>query len=309
MTQPSGADRPVPTVAAVRKVRKAVIPAAGHGTRFLPATKAQPKEMLPIVDKPAIQYVVEEAVRAGLDDILIVTGRGKRTLEDHFDRSFELERYLEAAGKFKLLKEVQAIAELADVHYIRQRDPRGLGHAISVARRHVGDEAFAVLLPDDIMTESAGVLTGMLGVHERFGCSVASLMHVPLEVISAYGSARVEPVEEGIMRVFDLVEKPMPEEAPSPYAVLGRYVFTPDIFEALDRVPPGKGGEIQITDAMALLAREQPMLGYVFDHGRYDAGDKLDYLRATIELALEREDLGPPLRAFLVDLVRRNNLA
>jgi UTP--glucose-1-phosphate uridylyltransferase len=289
-------------------VRKAVIPAAGLGTRFLPATKAQPKEMLPIVDKPAIQHVVEEAVRSGLRDILIITGRGKRTLEDHFDRSFELEHYLQAAGKSDLLREMRQIADMADIHYVRQGEPRGLGHAVGVAREHVGDEPFAVLLGDDIMTEESRVLRDMLEVYERYGRSVVALKEFPVQDISAYGVVRPEQVEEDLVRVLDIVEKPRPEDAPSNLAVMGRYVFTPEIFDALDGVGPGAGGEIQLTDAMAVLLKEQTIYGHVFEQGRYDIGDKLDYLRATVELAIGREDLGPGFRAFLADLVERNKL-
>jgi UTP--glucose-1-phosphate uridylyltransferase len=292
----------------VNHIRKAVIPAAGLGTRFLPATKAQPKEMLPLVDKPAIQHVVEEAIRAGLRDILIITGRGKRAIEDHFDRSFELEHYLEKSGKFDMLKEMQAIAEMADIHYVRQGEPRGLGHAIAVARQHVGDEPFAVMLGDDIMTADSTVLSDMVHLHERYGRSVVALKEFPRREISAYGCAVPEPVDESLVRIVDVVEKPSPEEAPSNLAVMGRYVFTPEIFDCLDRVHPGAGGEIQLTDAIALLLEQQTIYGYVFEEGRYDVGDKLDYLRATVELAIDREDLGPRFRAFLADLVQRKKL-
>ncbi len=292
----------------MKQIRKAVIPAAGLGTRFLPATKAQPKEMLPLVDKPAIQHVVEEAVRAGIRDILIITGRGKRAIEDHFDRSFELEHYLEKSGKFDLSKEIQGIAEMADIHYVRQGEPRGLGHAVGVAREHVGDEPFAVLLGDDIMTEESRVLPDMLDIYERYGRSVVALKEFPLQDISSYGCVRPEQVEETLVRVLDLVEKPRPEDAPSNLAVMGRYVFTPEIFEALDRVGPGRGGEIQLTDAMAVLLKEQTIYGHVFEHGRYDIGDKLDYLRATVELAIERDDLGPGFREFLGEFVQRKKL-
>jgi UTP--glucose-1-phosphate uridylyltransferase len=296
------------TEVAMTQVRKAVIPAAGLGTRFLPATKAQPKEMLPVVDKPAIQYVVEEAVRAGLRDILIITGRGKRSLEDHFDRSFELEHYLEAGGKFDLLKEMQAIAEMADIHYVRQGEPRGLGHAVSAAREHVSGEPFAVLLGDDIMTEESTVLEEMLSIHSRSARSVVALKEFPLEEISAYGCVRSEPAGENLERLLDIVEKPKPADAPSNLAVLGRYVFTPEIFDSLERTEPGAGGEIQLTDAIGLLLADQTVYGHVFTDGRYDIGDKLDYLRATVELALRRDDLGPGFRAFLTDLARRENL-
>ena len=289
-------------------IRKVVIPAAGLGTRFLPATKAQPKEMLPVVDKPAIQHVVEEAVRAGLRDILIITGRGKRSLEDHFDRSFELEHYLEAGGKFDQLKQMREIAEMADIHYVRQGEPRGLGHAVSVARQHVGDEPFAVMLGDDIMADTSTVLTDMLAVHERYGRSVVALKEFPRNEISAYGCVLPEPIDDTLVRIRDIVEKPKPEDAPSNLAVMGRYVFTPEIFRHLDRVQPGTGGELQLTDAMALLLQEQTIYGYVFEVGRYDIGRKLDYLRATVEMAIEREDLGPEFRAFLADLVQRKKL-
>jgi len=285
-----------------------VIPAAGLGTRFLPATKAQPKEMLPVVDKPAIQYVVEEAVRAGLRDILIITGRGKRTLEDHFDRSFELEHYLEAAGKTELLKEMREIADMADIHYVRQGEPRGLGHAVSVAAEHVGDEAFAVLLGDDIMGAESTVLRDMLGVYDRHHSSVVALKEFPPEKISSYGCVRSEPVEENLVRVLDIVEKPEPAKAPSNLAVMGRYVLTPEIFDVLKQVTPGAGGEIQLTDAMAMLLVDQEIYGHVFEHGRFDVGDKADYLRATVEMAVDRDDLGPEFRAFLVDLVQRKQL-
>ena len=291
-----------------RKVRKAVIPAAGLGTRFLPATKAQPKEMLPLVDKPAIQYVVEEAVRVGITDILIITGRGKRSLEDHFDRSFELEYYLEAAGKTEQLQLMRAIVDMADIHYVRQGEPRGLGHAIAVARQHVGDEPFAVMLGDDIMHASSRVLDEMLEVHGRYGRSVIALKEVSREEISSYGCAAVEQVEEGLVRVTEIVEKPSADEAPSNLAVMGRYVFTPEIFVALEQVKPGKGGEIQLTDAISLLLDEQTVYGFPFEKGRFDIGNKLDYLRATVELALEREDLGPAFAAFLADTVERKKL-
>lgn len=281
------------------RVCKAVIPAAGLGTRFLPATKAQPKEMLALVDKPAIQYVVEEAVRAGITDILMITGRGKRSLEDHFDRSFELEYYLEEGGKHQELAQMKAIAEMADIHYVRQGEPLGLGHAVSVARKHVADQPFVVMLGDDIMHERAKVLEDMLGVYERYGHSVVALKEVAPEEVSSYGCARPEAVDSSLVRILDIVEKPDPAAAPSNLAVMGRYVFTPEIFEALESVKPGKGGEIQLTDAIKVLLGEQTVYGWTFRHGRYDVGNKLDYLRATVELALERPDLGPAFRRFL----------
>lgn len=292
-----------------KTVRKAVIPAAGLGTRFLPATKSQPKEMLPIVDKPSIQYVVEEAVRAGLTDILVVTGRGKRAIEDHFDRNFELEYYLEQQGKHELLKEIQETSELGNIHYIRQRDPLGLGHAVSVAREHVGDEPFAVLLGDDIMVDDAMLLRSMLDVHTRYGRSVVALKRVPRDEISAYGCVEPEPVEDDLVQVRAIVEKPAVDEAPSDLAVIGRYVFTPEIFEALDRIEPGAGGELQLTDAIALLNETQTVYGRVFETGRFDIGQKVDFLRANIEVALDREDLRDELGPWLAALVRRRGLA
>ncbi|HEX4868795.1 MAG TPA: UTP--glucose-1-phosphate uridylyltransferase GalU [Acidimicrobiales bacterium] len=291
------------------RVRKAVIPAAGLGTRFLPATKSQPKEMLPVVDKPAIQYVVEEAVRAGIDDILIITGRGKRTLEDHFDRSLELEAELTAKGKGDELAEVLRLADLADIHYVRQGEPLGLGHAVSVARKHVGDSPFVVLLGDDIMEDSSTVLNEMIAVHERTGSSVISCKEFPPEQISAYGCVAYEDAGDRLLRIQSIVEKPDPEDAPSSYAVLGRYVFTPGIFDALDEVKPGKGGEIQLTDAIGVLLQSEEVLGYTFVHGRYDVGNKLDYLRATVELALGRDDLGPEFRAWLAGYVKEQGIA
>jgi UTP--glucose-1-phosphate uridylyltransferase len=292
----------------MNRVRKAVIPAAGLGTRFLPATKSQPKEMLPVIDKPTIQYVVEEAVRAGISDILVITGRGKRAIEDHFDRNFELEFYLEEGKKDDLLEEVQSISEMADIHYIRQRDPLGLGHAISVARQHVGSEPFAVLLGDDIMVDDAHLLRSMLGIYERYGRSVVAVLEVPREEICNYGSIAPEDVEENLVRLLSVVEKPKPEEAPSNLAVIGRYVFTPEIFEALDRITPGAGGELQLTDAIGLLLETQTVFGYTFDSGRYDIGKKIDFLRATVELALDRPDLGPEFKLFLSDLVQRRKI-
>ncbi|MCZ7528079.1 MAG: UTP--glucose-1-phosphate uridylyltransferase GalU [Acidimicrobiia bacterium] len=292
----------------MQPVKKVVIPAAGLGTRFLPVTKSQPKEMLPVVDKPAIQYVVEEAVRAGLTDVLIVTGRGKHAIEDHFDRNFELEVQLERAGKRALLDAVLNPSEMAAIHYIRQKEPKGLGHAVLTARDHVGDEPFAVMLGDDIMVDDAEVLRSMLDVHARYGRSVVALQEVPRGDISAYGCVEPEPVDDLLVQVRSIVEKPDPTEAPSNLAVIGRYVFTPEIFDALARITPGAGGELQLTDAIALLIESQTVYGWTFEHGRYDIGKKVDFLRANIELALDRDDLGPELEAFLVDLVRRRKL-
>jgi UTP--glucose-1-phosphate uridylyltransferase len=289
-------------------VRKAVIPAAGLGTRFLPATKAQPKEMLPVVDKPAIQYVVEEAVRAGIDDILIITGRGKRSLEDHFDRSIELEVSLEASGKHDRLAEMRELAELADIHYVRQGEALGLGHAVSVARKHVGDHPFAVLLGDDIMVDDSASLRGMIEAHERRASTVIGLKRFPPEEIQFYGCAEADETPDGLFQLRSIVEKPKPEEAKSDLGVMGRYVFTPEIFEAIERTEPGIGGEIQLTDAIGLLLEHQPVYGFVLYDGRFDIGKKIDYLRATVELALDRPDLGPDFAAFLREVVQRRGL-
>ena len=287
------------------KVTKAVIPAAGLGTRFLPATKAQPKEMLPVVDTPAIQYVVEEAVRAGLTDILIITGRGKRSIEDHFDRSYELEHFLESKGKFDELKQVREIADMASIHYIRQKDPLGLGHAVAVAEPHVDGQPFAVLLGDDLISQSTPLLADMLEVHERTGRSVVAAQRVAPDEISLYGCIEPEFVTERLARIVSIVEKPSAEEAPSNLAAIGRYVFTPDILDAIRATQPGIGGEIQITDAINLLAHESEVYAHVFDRGRYDVGNRLDYLKATVEMAIERDDVGREFRRFLVELVER----
>jgi UTP--glucose-1-phosphate uridylyltransferase len=290
------------------KVKKAVIPAAGLGTRFLPATKAQPKEMLPVVDTPSIQFVVEEAARAGLTDILIVTGRGKRSIEDHFDRSFELEYFLETKGKTDELKKVREISEIASIHYIRQRDPLGLGHAVAAAEEHVGGEPFAVLLGDDLIHPSMPLLQEMLAVHERSGRSVIAAMQVAREELVWYGCIEPEQVSDNLFRVKSIVEKPAPEEAPSTMAAIGRYVFTPEIFRALRETQPGRGGEIQLTDAINLLAQEQDVFAYSFDRGRFDVGNKLDYLKATVEFAIEREDVGQEFRRYLAEVVQREKL-
>jgi UTP--glucose-1-phosphate uridylyltransferase len=264
--------------------------------------------MLPLVDKPAIQYVVEEAVAAGITDILVITGRGKRTLEDHFDRSFELEYYLEQGGKLDELAEVRRIAEMADIHYVRQGEPKGLGHAVLVAAQHVGDQPFAVLLGDDIMHPGAGILAGMLDAFTNYGHSVVALKEVAPQDISSYGCAAVKPLEDNIVKVEDLVEKPSVDEAPSNLAVMGRYVFGPEIFDVLAGTRAGRGGEIQLTDAIKTLAEREPVYGWTFRDGRFDVGNKLDHLQATVQLALEREDLGPPFRKFLVELLSKQGI-
>ena len=291
------------------RVTKAVIPAAGLGTRFLPASKAIPKEMLPVVDKPAIQYVVEEAVRAGLDDVLLVTGRGKSALADHFDRAYELEDNLEGKeGKRDLLDRVRDATRLATVHTVRQKDPRGLGHAVWCAERHVGQETFAVLLGDDFVDERDDVLPRMLEVQQRRGGCVVLLLEVPREQISLYGAAVVAPTDEDdVARVHGLVEKPRPDEAPSTLAIIGRYVLTPEIFDVLAETPPGHGGEIQLTDAINTLCKREadggPVHGVVFTGRRYDTGDKQDYLRSIVRIAADRPDVGPAFRAFLREFV------
>jgi UTP--glucose-1-phosphate uridylyltransferase len=283
-------------------IRKAVIPAAGLGTRFLPATKAVPKEMLPVVDTPAIQYVVEEAVRAGLNDVLMITGRGKRPLEDHFDRAVELERALADKGDTARLDSVQRSSDLAQVHYVRQGDPKGLGHAVLTAEGHVGNEPFAVLLGDDLVDPRDPLLEQMLEVQQREGGSVVALMEVEPSQISLYGCAAVSG-EGDVVQITGLVEKPPVDEAPSNLAVIGRYVLSPQVFEVLHRTKPGRGGEIQLTDALQELVSLEPVHGVVFRGRRYDTGDRLDYLKTVIRLASERDDLGPELLAWLREWV------
>ncbi|WP_405897719.1 UTP--glucose-1-phosphate uridylyltransferase GalU [Streptomyces sp. NBC_00727] len=292
----------------MRKIQKAVIPAAGLGTRFLPATKATPKEMLPVVDKPAIQYVVEEAAAAGLSDVLMITGRNKRALEDHFDRNYELESALTRKGDAQRLVRVQESSDLATMHYVRQGDPRGLGHAVLCAEPHVGDEPFAVLLGDDLIDPRDPLLTRMTEIREREGGSVVALMEVAPEQSHLYGCAAVEPTPDGdVVRVTGLVEKPDPGDAPSNLAVIGRYVLDPAVFGVLRETEPGRGGEIQLTDALQQLAADEklggPVHGVVFRGRRYDTGDRGDYLRAIVRLACEREDLGPDFRTWLRDYV------
>ncbi|MCZ0979940.1 UTP--glucose-1-phosphate uridylyltransferase GalU [Streptomyces diastatochromogenes] len=286
------------------RISKAVIPAAGLGTRFLPATKATPKEMLPVVDKPAIQYVVEEAVAAGLTDVLMITGRNKRPLEDHFDRNYELEEALSRKGDAERLSKVQESSDLATMHYVRQGTPRGLGHAVLCAAPHVGDQPFAVLLGDDLIDPRDPLLARMVEVQEREGGSVIALMEVEPSQIHLYGCAAVEPTADpDVVQVTDLVEKPETGEAPSNYAIIGRYVLDPAVFDTLRETEPGRGGEIQLTDALQKLASDEkiggPVHGVVFKGRRYDTGDRGDYLRAIVRLACEREDLGPDFRAWL----------
>ncbi len=285
------------------QVRKAVIPAAGLGTRFLPATKAMPKEMLPIVDKPVIQYVVEEAVSAGLSDLLMITGRNKNTLENHFDRVAELEQVLASKGDEKKLFSVSASNQLADIHYTRQGDPRGLGHAVLRAKSHVGENSFAVLLGDDIIDARDSLLTQMLELHERTGDNVVALMEVPREQISLYGAASISGQNDDVVDIDDLVEKPEASAAPSNLAVIGRYVLRPEMFDLLEKTEPGRGGEIQLTDALQQAAKHPELAGgvkgVIFRGRRYDTGDKLDFIRATLRIAIDREDIGDDLRTWL----------
>lgn len=288
---------------------KAVIPAAGLGTRFLPATKSQPKEMLPVIDKPGIQYVVEEAIRAGCTDILVVTGRGKQSIEDHFDRSWELERHLESSGKTEELGQVRAIGELADIHYVRQKEPLGFGHAVLMAKAHVGDQPFAVMVPDEIVPAPLGdetdLLPELIAILKRKQASVIAVQEVAPEDISSYGVIAGEQVEPKIYRLSDMIEKPPRERAPSNLASRGRYVFTPELFSAIERTERGVGGEIQLTDAIKLVAAEQGVFAYVHDGPIYDVGKKLDYLRASVELALRRDDLAKPFKDFLDEVAAR----
>lgn len=285
-------------------ISKAVIPAAGLGTRFLPATKSQPKEMLPVVDKPAIQYVIEEAIANGLTDILLITGRGKRSIEDHFDRSLELEQLLEAAGKHEELAEIRKIASLAVLHYVRQGEPLGLGDAIARAAGHVGSDPFVVLLADDLMEPGSPLLSKMLDAYAATSASILALMEVPPDQISSYGCAEVIEHEDGTVEVVSVVEKPRPEDAPSLLAITGRYLFTPHIFSAMARTHAGYGGEIQLTDGITQLLKSQRVFAVTFREGRYDIGDKVEYLRAVVQLALKREDLGPKLLPLLRDILK-----
>ncbi len=290
----------------MKKIRKAVIPAAGYGTRFLPATKATPKEMLPIVDKPTIQYIVEEAMASGIEELLIVSGHGKRAIEDHFDSAPALEAELRRKGKTDLLKLVQETADI-NVHYIRQRYMRGLGDAILCAKTFMGDEPFAVLLGDDVVYHpERPALRQLIDVYEQTGGSVLGCQQVPDEKVSSYGIVAGTPVpgwEEKLLRVSDMIEKPSLEEAPSHFAVLGRYIIKPEVFAILENTKPGKGGEVQLTDALKVLAKLDAVYAYAFDGKRYDLGDKLGFLKATVEFALRREDLGPAFRTYLRELV------
>ena len=289
------------------KVRKAVFPAAGLGTRFLPATKAQPKEMLPVVDKPIIQYGVEEALHSGIQNIIIVTGRGKTAIEDHFDVSFELENLLETRSKKELLATVRNISDMINVSYVRQKEALGLGHAVLRAMELVGQEPFSVVLADDLIDAETPCLRQLLDVYSFFCSPVLAVMEVPRENISAYGAIDGEPIrhngrEDRVFRIRDLVEKPKPADAPSNLAIIGRYVLTPEIFDSLQSIDPGSGGEIQLTDGLKHLLRSRPIYAYRFEGTRYDAGDKLGFLKATVEYALRRPDLGAAFREYLKGL-------
>lgn len=291
----------------IPKVRKAVYPAAGLGTRFLPATKAMPKEMLPLVDKPLIQYGIEEAIGSGIHNIVIVTGRGKTAIEDHFDVSFELEHLLETRKKMDVLAAIRGISDMIDVAYVRQKEALGLGHAVLRAKDLVGPEPFAVVLSDDVIDAETPCLQQLRNVYDFYGCSVLALMEVPRENISAYGVVEAEPVshngENGrLFRIHNLVEKPKADDAPSNLAIIGRYILTPDIFHSIESIEPGRGGEIQLTDALKHMLASRPVYGYKFEGQRFDAGDKLGFLKATVEFALKREDLGGAFREYLKGL-------
>jgi UTP--glucose-1-phosphate uridylyltransferase len=291
----------------IPKVRKAVFPAAGLGTRFLPATKAQAKEMLPVVDKPLIQYGVEEAMHSGIQNIIIVTGRGKSSIEDHFDVSFELEHLLESKGKTELLSMVRGISDMIDVSYVRQKEALGLGHAILRAKELVGNEPFAAILSDDVIASDTPCVRQLLDVYEFYGASVLALMEVPKDMISAYGVVDAEPVGDNgrgnrLFRIRNMVEKPKAADAPSNLAIIGRYVLTPEIFHCVESIEPGSGGEIQLTDALKYMLRNRPIYGLKFEGTRYDAGDKLGFLKATVEFALARHDLGQAFREYLKTL-------
>lgn len=285
-----------------KQITKAIFPAAGLGTRFLPATKASPKEMMPLVDKPLIQYVVEEAVASGIEEIVLITGRGKRSIEDHFDVAFELEEDLKAKGKHKLLDEVQRIANLVTFCYIRQKKALGLGHAVLTAKRVIGDEPFAVLLGDDIIDAEVPALKQMMEVHKRYPTTILAIQKVPKSQTHQYGIIDAKKIEDGVYLVKDLVEKPLPADAPSNLAIIGRYILTPEIFPALEQTKPGKGGEIQLTDGLKLLKQKQPIYAFEFKGIRHDAGDKLGFLKATVEFGLKNHEFGHEFRSYLKKL-------
>ncbi|MBG9586884.1 UTP--glucose-1-phosphate uridylyltransferase GalU [Cytobacillus firmus] len=287
------------------KIRKAIIPAAGLGTRFLPATKSQPKEMLPIVDKPTLQYIVEEAVESGIEEILIITGRNKSSIEDHFDKSLELELELEAKKKYELLNEVRSISEMINIHYIRQKEPKGLGHAIYCAKSFIGNEPFAVLLGDDIVYGKKPCLKQLIEAYELYSTSILGVQTVNTNDISKYGIIQGEYIRESIYKVNSLVEKPSIKNAPSNIAILGRYIITPSIFDILENIRPGLGGEIQLTDALKELSKTESLFAIAFEGTRYDVGDKLGFLQATIDFALRREDLREDFLSYLFETLKK----
>ena len=287
------------------KVRKAIIPAAGLGTRFLPATKAQPKEMLPIVDKPTIQYIIEEAIESGIEEILIITGRNKRAIEDHFDRSIELELSLEKKNKKELLELVRNISNMVNIHYVRQKEPKGLGHAIYCAKSFVGNEPFAVLLGDDVVYANKPCLKQMIEAYDEYKTTILGVQEVAKEDVSKYGIVDGKHIDGRVYKVNGLVEKPSIEEAPSNIAILGRYIINPNIFNILEHTEPGKGGEIQLTDGLKELAKHEAMYAYNFEGRRYDVGNKLEFLEATVEFALRKEDLREEFLNYLIDIVEK----
>lgn len=286
----------------IMKVKKAVIPAAGLGTRFLPATKAQPKEMLPIVDKPTIQHIIEEAVSSGIEEILIITGRNKRAIEDHFDKSVELEQQLRDTGKKDMLKMVEDISNMAEIYYIRQKEPKGLGHAINCARTFVGDEPFAVMLGDDVVYGDKPCLKQLIDCYNEYKTTILGVQRVAREDVYKYGIINGKHIENKVYKVKDLVEKPNVEEAPSNIAILGRYIITPQIFEILSTIEPGKGGEIQLTDALKKLSLKEAIYAYEFEGRRYDVGDKLGFLEATIEFALRKEEIKDDFKKYILGI-------
>lgn len=291
------------------KVKKAIIPAAGLGTRFLPATKAQPKEMLPIVDKPTLQYIIEEAVKSGIEEILIITGRNKKSIEDHFDKSVELELELEQKGKKEMLEMVKEISNMVNIHYIRQKEPKGLGHAIYCAKSFIGNEPFAVLLGDDIVDSNVPCLKQLIDAYNEYKTTILGVQHVDVDNVDKYGILDVKHIEDRVYKVKDMIEKPNKDEAPSNIAILGRYIINPSIFEILEKQEPGKGGEIQLTDALKTLSKQEAIYAYDFEGRRYDVGDKLGFLEATIDFALKKENLRDDLLSYMKDIVDKENFA
>lgn len=291
------------------KIRKAIIPAAGLGTRFLPATKAQPKEMLPIVDKPTIQYIVEEAVASGIEEIIIIIGRGKRAIEEHFDKSYELEETLLKKNNLVILEEMQKISNLANIYYVHQKEPKGLGHAILCAKNIIGNEPFAVLLGDDLVLSETPCLLQIIKAFNYYNCSIVGVQHVPEDEVDKYGiiKPRWTNIESNLSYIDSLVEKPKKEEAPSQYAIMGRYVLKPEIFDILERLPIGKGNELQLTDAINELNKQQSVLAYTFAGRRYDIGDKIGFIKATIDFALNREEIREELLAFLIEILKKES--